>query len=269
MGTEDYFVTEDDIFKNGVLSIAVFLDGLTQIELNSAFQFLQEKEIDGKIQPVIRTIHADEGNIKFGMTVKNNTISETAKILENIKIAVANEIWVFDDGYHYEFNGNLDKRLLNAEKTVRFLRRENNNNWYFYKTREIIWNEDMDDIEIRWHEMCKQKPIIVKALDNKKKNLRKFSKTTMTEREYEITYRALQLTYKASGLGEIGITRLDNTLRDEGYSLVRECNKIYFHMLENRQINDEELKVYAAQLDFIEADIEKLANANGLIENMY
>ena len=148
------FVSSDELFKKGKRKICVFADGLTKEEQNSVTQFLKKNYSEDKIDFLFSSIRESilHENINLYPSLK-----EFGNIInyEFLRLLMCDEVWIFNDGYNYIFNGRLDSKIKLFDKPVYFLYRdENDMKWKFYLKRDIVYDENNDDIIENLYLIC-------------------------------------------------------------------------------------------------------------------
>ena len=148
------FVSSDELFKQGKRKICVFADGLTKEEQNSVTEFLKKNYSEDKIDFLF-------SSIRESILHENINLYPSLKEFENIinyeflRLLMCDEVWIFNDGYNYIFNGRLDSKIKLFDKPVYFLYRdENDMKWKFYLKRDIVYDENNDDIIENLYLIC-------------------------------------------------------------------------------------------------------------------
>lgn len=262
---DSFIMTHEELFMDGPKQIAIVVDGLTKGEMKTAKAFLKQLEANGKIKPL--GVNIPEKNFTVGYVLHDDLRLYTCEVdgksagtaVEMLRMLLIEEVWVFDVGYgNYPIDGRLDTKIKDLGLPVRFLSRtQDNTSWDFYRGREVYINENDELVEdyyfIGEFEDCRQEEN--EADTNNFLFRRPFSKDSMTDREYLITKRAFELTYKASSLRMLGEIRLDKELSEYASHKIGECNKIFFGMLHAEKLTDANLDYYELQLDEIELSL--------------
>ena len=131
------------------------------------------------------------------------------QLLEKLQIAECDEVWIFNNGDNFIDFGRLDKLLNALHIPVKFLQYcYTVKIWDFYKRREYI----EDSGRLVFHEYLITEDVSFNFANENKNRIRAFSKDVLSEKEYEISMRALSLTGEADYIREKGILRNDQKL---------------------------------------------------------
>ena len=85
---------------------------------------------------------------------------------------------------------------------------------------------------------------------------RAISRNELSDQEFELALRALKTSKRAEAIFlMMTVARTDS---ETAKKLHNEVVRILFSILNSKGLNDKEIRLYGAKLDFLEADIEEL-----------
>lgn len=276
-----FMMTHEELFKGEPKKIAVVADGLTKEEWSNAEKLIDEfiaegklkhlglvpkPEYDGKMTNIGFALHECLQMYPHKKDATEKEIIADGKITEFIRTIFVDEVWYFDVGdAALPFDGRLWDALKAWNKPIRFLmRNKDNTSWEFYRSVEFIKNDETDTTEevfrfigeIEPYEFTEEE--LKQIEENKKKRMktRAISKNELSEQEFELALRALKASKKAEAiLLMMTVARADS---ETAKKLHNEVVRILFSILNSQGLNDEDIRLYGAKLDFLEADIEEL-----------
>lgn len=185
----------------------------------------------------------------------------TLKKIEFLQLLIADEIWVFDNGYdNFKQNGRLDKLFEYNEKSVKFLcMSPDGTNWDFYCGNDYVTAGDEDKIECYSYyivESIKTENIV--STVKQAKPMRVLGSSQMSDEENRLARKAICMSQVLGTLSVRAMVRNDDELDAKVNKLLRSTNKVLFGILLSEKCNDNEVKAYDANLDFTEADMMEL-----------
>ena len=260
------FIEKKDIlarFGNEVKNVAIYADNLSAEQAKSVATFMKSIKTKypisykfGKLFPNV--LHE---NLSF-YGPKNETINpDDVKKMEFFQLLIADEIWVFDNGYdNFTQNGRLDKLFESNEKSVKFLcMSPDGTNWDFYCGNDYMVSDDKNEIECYSYYIVEsiETDNIVSTV-KQAKPMRVLGSQQMSDEENRLARKAICMSQVLGTLSIRAMVRMDNELDEKINKLLRHTNKVLFGILLSEKCNDNELKAYDANLDFTEADIVEL-----------
>lgn len=262
----EFFKTKKDIeerIRNNVKNIAFYADNLTKEDCILVDLFLKSADkkygVNYHICEVRNTLHNNTDFYKSYMP-KNNWTGWISVELTNLLLC--DEVWIFDNGYdNYKLNGRLDNVIKSLKKPVKFLAKTSDGkSWDFYKGRDMVRNAN-DELQENYYYIVEEYDFVP---DNERQNsnnqLRPISKTTLSEKEYELAFSALELTQFMGKLSIKASVRNDNELLNKINPFLKTGNEILMDILSCNSCDEETLKLCQAKLDFAAPDVEKLIN---------
>lgn len=265
-------ILKKDMFIDieGPIKVAIYADGINDKEqldaVNSFLSKYRDKElindmIDIKKLEIHKTNALHEciqGYIKQPKRTPNRKTDEDfliiCQLLEKLQIAECDEVWIFNNGDNFIDFGRLDKLLNALHVPVKFLQYcYTDKIWDFYKGREYI----EDSGRLVFHEYLIAEDVSFNFANENENRIRAFSKDVLSEKEYNISMRALSLTGEADYIREKGILRNDQELINKANKLMETCNHIFFGIL-TTEIQESEFADCDAALDFTEAELHQL-----------
>lgn len=260
------FVEKKDVIArlgNEVKNVAIYADNLSKEQAKSVAKFIksmvEKYPISDKFGDLFPNVLHENLNF-YGP--KNSPVNpDDVKKMEFFQLLIADEIWVFDNGYdNFTQNGRLDKLFEHNAKSVKFLcMSPDGNEWDFYCGNDYVTTDDDDNIECYSYYIVESvETENVVSTVKQAKPMRVLGSEQMSDEENHLARKTICMS---NALGELSIRatiRNDNELEEKINKLLRSSNKVLFGILLAEKCNDNELKAYNNILDFTEANIMEL-----------
>ena len=264
------FVEKQEVLerlRKEVKNVAIYADNLSSDQAKSVAAFMKRmtgkygiSDKFGKLLP--NTLHNQLDFYKRG----SDTVSEdSCKQIEFLQLLIADEIWVFDNGYdNFAPNGRLAKKIEEFGTPVKFLcASSDGKEWEFYRGETYVTDNEG---KMECHDYYIVETIATEnqaSMENpagkvQAKAMRMIGSTQLSDEENSLAKRAVYISQLLGYLSVRAAVRNDSELETKINKLLRSANKVMFGILLSDGCSDAELKAYDASLDFTENDAMEL-----------
>lgn len=260
------FVEKKDVMArlgNEVKNVAIYADNLSKEQAKSVAKFMKSMTEKYPISDKFGNLFPNvlHENLNFYGPKNSHVNPDDVKKMEFFQLLIADEIWVFDNGYdNFTQNGRLDKLFEHNAKSVKFLcMSPDGNDWDFYCGNDYVTAGDEDNIECYSYyivESIETENVVTTV--KQAQPMRVLDSEQMSDEENRRAKKAICMSNALGNLSIRTMVRNDNELEEKINKLLRISNKVLFGILLSEKCNDNELKAYHASLDFTEADIMNL-----------
>lgn len=248
-------------FGKEIKNVAIFADNLSVEQAKSVAAFMKkavaEYGISDKVfKKVPNVLHNKLDFYKHGV---ENISDDDCKKIEWFNLFIADEVWVFDNGYdNFTRNGRLDYRLRCMGKSVKFLcMSPDGSDWDFYYGYDYVAAGDYDNME------CYDYYIITAIEDDKSddvasepcKCMRTIGSSELSDVENELVIKAMKMAQECGYASMRAMVRNDNELDEKMNGFLRSANEVFFGILSSDGCTEKELSDFGAKLDFTASDI--------------
>lgn len=263
------FVEKQEVLERlgkEVKNVAIYADNLSFEQAKSVAAFMKRmtetydvSDKFGKLFP--NTLH---NQLEFYKRGDDAMSKDDCKKIEFFQLLIADEVWVFDNGYdNFTQNGRLDKRLEASGKSVKFLcASPDGKDWDFYCGNDYVVAGDEDRMECYSYYIVEsvetENPV---STVKQAKPMRMLGSTQLSDEENRLVVKAVHISQELGHLSMRAMVRNDNELESKVNKLLRSANKVFFGILLSDGCHDIELKAYDASLDFTENDVTELRKA--------
>ena len=248
-------------FGKEIKNVAIFADNLSVEQAKSVAAFMKKAVVeygisDKVFKKVPNVLHNKLDFYKYGV---ENVSDDDCKKIEWFNLFVADEVWVFDNGYdNFTRNGRLDYRLRCAGKLVKFLcMSPDSSDWDFYYGYDYVVAGDEDNMECYDY-------YIVDAIEDAKsddavtepcKHMRAIGSSELSDVENELVIKAMKMAQECGYVSMRAMVRNDKELDKKMNDLLRSTNEVFFGILFSDGCTERELRNFGAKLDFTASDI--------------
>ena len=260
------FVEKQEVLERlgkEVKNVAIYADNLSAEQTKSVAGFMKRMtdtyDINDRFCKLFsNTLH---NQLDFYQRGDDTVSKEDCKKIEFFQILIADEVWVFDNGYdNFTQNGRLDKRLEAFGKSVKFLcASPDGKDWDFYCGNDYVVAGDEDRTECYSYYIVESVETENPVSDVRQaKPMRMIGSSQLSDEENRLAKKAIHISQELGYLSIRAMVRNDDELDSKVNKLLRSVNKVFFGILLSDGCSDAELRAYDANLDFTENDVAEL-----------
>lgn len=248
-------------FGKEIKNVAIFADNLSVEQAKSVAAFMKKAVVEyGISDKVFKKIpNVVHNKLDFYKRGVESISDDDCKKIEWFNLFIADEVWVFDNGYdNFTRNCRLAYRLRYMGKSVKFLcMSPDDNDWDFYYGYDYVVAGDKDNIECYDY-------YIVDAIENDKsddvvagpcKRMRTIGSSELSDVENELVIKAMKMAQECGYVSMRAMVRNDNELDKKMNEFLRSANEVFFGILFSEGCTEKELRDFGAKLDFTASDI--------------